>query len=424
MKLVYVLLDGVGDRLDPSFSANTPLESAKTPNLDLLCRHARMGLVQTVGKGIAPESDIAVFSMLGYRFGENYCGRGVVEAVGSGLKFYNGELALRANFATLNGDQIVDRRAGRDLSDNEAGELAKAIQREVELSSSDASFSFLHTVAHRAVLVIRRKGVNLSSNISNTDSGYSKVGGMGVVRENGGHLKLEESKPLDGREESKISAGLVNEFTKKAVRVLESHSINVGRRSKGQKAANGILLRDAGNKLPDIRTLNDRFGVTFSSIVDMPVEKGIARITGMKIVESTRRDSYAEKVKKVGAALKNSNVLYVHINGPDEPGHDGECEAKKRVIEQIDEEFFGSLEDIRKPMNVSIAVSADHSTPCLLKSHSSDPVPLMIYRAEEEFELQEGARFTESSAARGSLGLLEGPDVLPKVFSLVHISHC
>ena len=130
MKVGYVLLDGCGDRPVPSLNFTSPLEAANTPNLDRIASRAKLGYVTTVGKGIAPESDIAVFNMLGYSFGSAYPGRGVVEAIGAGLKLKDGDLALRANLASTKGRRIVDRRAGRNLTQAEAEELAKEVGSE------------------------------------------------------------------------------------------------------------------------------------------------------------------------------------------------------------------------------------------------------------------------------------------------------
>ncbi|MEM2955910.1 MAG: hypothetical protein QXM25_04255, partial [Nitrososphaerales archaeon] len=178
-RLVYVLLDGVGDRPDPRLNYVTPLEAAYTPNLDSLARKGFSGLVYPVGKSIAPESDIAVFNMLGYEFKEGYVGRGVIEVIGSGVDFKDGDLALRANFATIDkGMNILDRRAGRDLSSEEAKILAESINKQVKLSHPKTSFKFVSTVAHRAALSIRVKGVLLSSNISNSDPAYLRLKGI------------------------------------------------------------------------------------------------------------------------------------------------------------------------------------------------------------------------------------------------------
>ncbi|MCH8022685.1 MAG: phosphoglycerate mutase, partial [Thaumarchaeota archaeon] len=172
MKIVYVLLDGVGDRPDKSLNWTTPLEAANTPNLDLLARDSVSGTVQTVGKDIAPESDIAVFSMLGYDFSSGYIGRGSVEAIGSDLPFKTGDLALRGNFATVSrSGEIIDRRAGRDLETQEARELATYLNSKLDLSK-DIHVRLKSTIGHRCSVVISSSKEKLSANISNTDPAY------------------------------------------------------------------------------------------------------------------------------------------------------------------------------------------------------------------------------------------------------------
>src|SRR3990170_3260119 len=156
-KMVYVLLDGVGDRPNLKLNDTTPLEAAYTPNLDLLARKGATGIVYPVGPNIPPESDIAVFSMLGYDLSSNYFGRGVVEAIGAGMDFKQGDLALRVNFATEQYGVIVDRRAGRDLTSDETKEFAVAINK-IKLSSG-ATFKFIPTVSHRAVVKFRVDGI-------------------------------------------------------------------------------------------------------------------------------------------------------------------------------------------------------------------------------------------------------------------------
>ena len=178
-KTGYVLLDGCADRPVPSLNYTTPLEAAYTPYLDGLASRSRLGRVVTVGRGIAPESDIAVFNMLGYPFETGYSGRGVIEAVGAGLRVGRGDLAVRANLASVSGRRIVDRRAGRNLSQAEAGRLADELNG---IKLNNAEVEFRSTVSYRGVLMIRAGG-QLSAEISNTDPAYAKIGGFGAAKE-------------------------------------------------------------------------------------------------------------------------------------------------------------------------------------------------------------------------------------------------
>jgi 2,3-bisphosphoglycerate-independent phosphoglycerate mutase len=413
-KLIYVLLDGVGDRPNPKLNYLTPLEAAYTPNLDKLTRDGMTGIVHPVGKGISPESDIAVFCMLGYDLSSNYFGRGVVETVGVGMNFKDGNLALRANFATL-GDKgiVMDRRAGRNLSKKEAEDLADSIKR-VKLSHN-ATFEFVPTIAHRAVLKIETEDKKLSAEISNTDPAYDRIGGMGIAKETSGGIYLQKAEPLKDTEEARLSADLVNEFTEKVMFILKTHKVNTKRERNGMKPANVLLLRDAGDTLPNITKIPDRFKVKFASILDMPVEKGVAKITGMRHYKAGNITDYHIKAKKTTELLQTHDGVYIHIKGPDEPGHDGDAERKTKIVEQIDSDFFHQLIKEVDMEDTIFLISADHSTPCTIKGHSADPVPVLI--SGHKVEHDNVCRFTEKEATKGGLGVMLGKNVLSKALS-------
>src|SRR3954452_5850402 len=169
-RLLYVCLDGLGDDPVPELDGRTPLEAAATPMLDRLASDGRTGGVTTVGEGIAPESDIAVFAILGYDPREEHPGRGVVEAVGVGMDFEDGNLAYRVNFATADYPEILDRRVGRDLTSDESRALAQEVNDNLELPN--ATFELRATVEHRGTLVIRPNDGRLSANVTNTDPAY------------------------------------------------------------------------------------------------------------------------------------------------------------------------------------------------------------------------------------------------------------
>ncbi len=416
-KLVYVLLDGVGDLPHPSLNNLTPLEAAYTPNMDFLARNGVMGNVYSVGKGIAPESDIAVFSMLGYRFNhEDYVGRGVIEAIGSDADFRDGDLALRGNFATIDSKlNIIDRRAGRDIEKKEAETLSKAITDSVKLLN--CSFVLIPTTGHRAVLSIRSDKGNLSSEISNTDPAYSRVKGIGVAKPLEKKVKLVECKPMDKTNSSKLSAELVNEFSKKSRKILREHRVNKNRKNIGKLEINCILLRDAGSRMPILEPMNKACGINFACIVDMPVERGIAKVAGMQTFNAGGINDYEQKADVVAKCLKEYDAVYVHIKGPDNFGHDGDGNGKKRSIEQIDRRFFDSLLDLIDIENTAVAISGDHSTPCIKKGHSDDPVPLLL--AGKMVKHDNSARFAESYAGKGSLGVMQGYEVLNRILHLI-----
>ena len=412
------MLDGVGDLPHPDLMGKTPLDAASTPNLDRLTKNGRMGEVISVGKGIAPESDIAVFNMLGYKFKHNdYVGRGVVEAVGIGIDFKNGDLALRGNFATLdNNEVIIDRRAGRKIEKYDAESIAREIEEQVNFSDPNASVIVAPTIDHRLVIRIR-SNESLSSNITNTDPAYQRVAGMGVAKAVTDFLKIEKCFPLDETSSSKLTANLVNEFTAQSLSIMKKSEVNQQRGKKGKKLLNSILLRDAGNKLPIVKPINDLYAMKFSCIVDMPVEIGISEILKMKTYSAGGLADYEKKAYVAAKALNEQNAIYVHLKGPDEFGHDGDSKGKMRNIEDIDRKFIGTLLDNIDTAKVVVIISADHSTPCIMKGHSDDPVPLLI--SGDVITNDDTQRYTEIEAKKGAIGLIEGVQVVKTGINII-----
>ena len=418
IKIVYVLLDGVGDLPHPDTNNKTPLDDAQTPNLDLLTKNGKMGQVISVGKGIAPESDIAVFNMLGYKFHHaDYAGRGVIEAIGIGIDFKNGDLALRGNFATLDEKNvIIDRRAGRNIEKQDATGIAKEIEENIKFSNPLVSVVVAPTIGHRVVIRIRDEHP-LSANISNTDPAYARIDGMGIAKAVGDFLKIERCLPLDETDSSLLTSNLVNEFTEQTLKIMKESIINKNRDEQNKKLLNSILLRDAGNKIPNVQYINEKYSMKFSCIVDMPVEIGISNILQMKAFSAGGLTDYEEKAKVAAKALNTENAIYVHLKGPDEFGHDGDAIGKMKNIEEIDGRFFGTLLENIDKENVVIVISADHSTPCINKGHSDDPVPLLV--SGNKIKNDETERFTEHESQKGEIGMLEGAQVIDTVLNII-----
>jgi 2,3-bisphosphoglycerate-independent phosphoglycerate mutase len=331
----------------------------------------------------------------------------------------NGDLALRCNFATLGlNNSIIDRRVGRSLTTREATELAKAVNKQIRLESYPASFRFKNTVSHRGSLVIRSKEKKLSGNITNIDPAYTRIQGIGVA-ELKAEMTLKECEPLDKTEEAKNSAHLVNEFTQKTIEILDKHEVNKKRVKKGKLKANVVLSRDAGHHLPKFPHLNQRHGLSFVCLADMPVEKGISKLAGMQIVELPPPSKSLEedcklRVKKLLENLHLYDCFYIHIKGPDEPGHDGNFHLKSQDIAIIDKYFVGGMLQKINLEDYIICITADHSTPCKLKSHSDDPVPLLI--SGNKIQAGKAQRFSEKECKEGELGVLQhGTELLQKL---------
>ena len=400
------MLDGVGDLPHPDLKGMTPLDFAQTPNLDRLAKNGAMGEVISVGKGIAPESDIAVFNMLGYKLQHSeYAGRGVIEAIGTETDFKDGDLALRGNFATLDDNEIiVDRRAGRKIEKEDAIAISKEIENKMIFSEPGASVLVTPTIGHRVVVRIRCDGKPLSSEITNTDPAYSRVEGMGIAKAVGDYLKIERCLPLKDIPNAALTATLVNEFTEQSLKIMKQSKINQRRKEQGKKLLNSILLRDAGNHYPKVVPINELYSIRFSCIVDMPVEIGIAEILKMRTFSAGGLTDYEEKARVAANAMSTENAIYVHLKGPDEFGHDGDAIGKMKNIEEIDKRFFGTLLDNIDTSKVAVVISADHSTPCINKGHSDDPVPVLV--SADSVKKDNSLRFTEKYAKVGGIGLL------------------
>ncbi|OPX29590.1 MAG: hypothetical protein B1H08_03550 [Candidatus Omnitrophica bacterium 4484_171] len=418
-KVIYVVLDGIGDLPVGEFGGKTPLEAAYTVNMDLIAKKGIQGFIYPVGRGIAPESDIAVISLLGYDAGEIYTGRGPIESYAEGLDAAGGDLALRVNFAAAEAgsSKIIDRRAGGNLAAQEAEELAREINQKVKLNNG--GFIFKNTIGHRGVLVIKSSG-SLSGRITNTDPAYDRKGVFSIAKETFKPY-ICEAKPMSGYENDEravLAARLINEFTVKSRNILEESIVNKKRVSGGNLPANLILSRDAGDRLPEFKPIREMTGLNFGCFVQMPVEKGIALLCGMNIVDAPLPSNDLEREYKIWAKMAIENIrkfdaLYIHIKGPDEPGHDGDCRKKKEIIELIDKYFFGSLLP-RISDDVIIAITGDHSTPCSLGAHSADPVVVAIYGAESD----DTSSFGEKEASKGKLGYFLGKELIYKLVEL------
>ena len=421
LKIIYVILDGIGDLPHPSINNLTPLEAANTPNLDSLAMKGIMGEVITVGKGIAPQSDIAVFNMLGYNFTDApYVGRGIVESIGCGIDLKDGDLALRGNFATIDKNQnIIDRRAGRIIESKEAKSLCDTLNSSIVLKDPDASVVVIPTISHRVTIRFRHKKIKLSNQITNTDPAYDKVDGMGIAKTDVSEMKVLKSVPQDEDISSTISSDIVNDFSNQVYLISKLHPVNKSREEKNLSAMNCILVRDAGNKIPHYTPINQKYKMNVGCVVDMPVEIGISEILGMEIIKAGNVNDYVTKAKVTAKELQKYDMVYVHIKGPDEFGHDGDALGKKQNIERIDREFFGTLLKELKNANVTIVVSGDHSTPCIKKSHTDDPVPLLI--SPKTIGNTKVQRFTESYAKKGAVGSIMGSDVLNKTLEIIHL---
>ena len=387
-KAVLVVCDGLGDR--PTVEGRTPLQAADTPNLDAISEAGINGLVTVIAPGIVPGSDTAHLALFGYDPYEFYPGRGVFEVLGADMPLNKGDVAFRANFATVDDDlRVLDRRAGRKGSKG----MAKLLNG---LEIDDVRIYLENTTEHRGALVMT--GSNLSRDVSNVDS---HVAGSIVA----------ECKPLKDTDAAKKTANIVNEFVRKSYELLNHHPENEDRRRNGELPANIILLRGAGS-YRQVPPMSERHGFRTACVAGASLYKGVAKYVGMDVipVEGATGKSDTNLKNKAEAtlhALEHYDFVFAHIKATDSFGHDGDFEGKREMISRIDSEFMSRL----KETDAYIVITADHSTPVSLKRHSSDPTPIVMNGA--------GVRrdkvhiYDEIAVASGGLGRIRGLDLVP-----------
>jgi len=428
-KIVITVLDGIGDTSIEELHGKTPLEVANTPNLDFLSRNGLNGMIYPVKKGFVPETDTGMLSLWGYDVEKYYIRRAPIEWYGFERTFNNGDLAFRVNFATLYSDNSIDRDIGKQISQSEAKSLVEAINSELKLTSMPVNFKLRDTTTYQAaaLLLVKKLSENLSDRISNTDPWYPLDSHTSIPRSPQQQCFYQECKPLDSSLEAERSAILVNEFVTKSHYILQNHKINKIRARKGQQMANLFLTRHAGNKIPKLPSLKRRFGLNFGYITALPLERGLGLLTGIKTINMRNSGTFsldpgnlsleyqylAEDIVKY---IKVFDVLFAHVKGPDKAAHHGDFVEKKSVIELIDKFLFGNLLASLDLENTICCITADHATPCKLKLHSDDRVPIVI--TGENANPDKVEFFNESSCARGTLALRNGIEVLPFLISL------
>lgn len=394
--------------------------AARTPNLDHLLTLGQSGEVVVVGLGVAPESDAGVLALLGYDPVRDSPGRGVLEAEGVGISLDPGDVALRLNFATVDGEgAVLDSRVGRSLGTAEASELARSLTEADLLAAEGIRAEVRATVGHRGVLWLHpREGGRLSDQVSNSDPFYEKVGGMGKAR-TAPQPHLLVVRPLDSSPEAVRTARGINDFTMRAGKILAGHRVNARRALAGKLIANAVLLRNAGRRTPGVPELfTQKYGIDGAAVTEMPVERGIARLLGLADLYvgpmgPDRATGFRERAEATRKALEKYPFVYVHLKGPDEPGHDGNARLKQEIVEAIDASFFGPFVSGLDWSRTRIAITADHATPCVRKGHSDDPVPLLLVGAGVPPPSgSERLKFGDAASAHGGLGTRRGNELL------------
>jgi 2,3-bisphosphoglycerate-independent phosphoglycerate mutase len=372
-KIALVVMDGVGDIAVAANGNMTPLEAAKTPNLDsLVKRGCAQGRMIPIAPGITPGSGPGHLGLFGYDPIEFQVGRGVIEALGLGMTLKPGDVAARANFCTLDkAGVITDRRAGR-IPTEVCEELCAMLSKKIK-KIGDVEVIIKAGKEHRFVVVFRGKG--LEGPLTSTDP-------------NREGLKLLEAKPENPKSAGqKKTAKAVAAFVKLALPIIASHP-----------KANGFLMRGIAHQ-PHIPLFEDRFKLKPACLAVYPMYKGLAQLVGMTKIEGPQ--TIAEQFTRYAAEYDNYDFFFIHFKYTDKYGEDGNFAAKKKAIEDFD----AALPILFKKMPDVLAITGDHSTPCPMKGHSWHPQPVLIHSACSGTDKLE--RFTETGANLGSLGIFE-----------------
>jgi 2,3-bisphosphoglycerate-independent phosphoglycerate mutase len=371
--------------------------------MDAIAEDSICGISDPIGVGIVPGSDTAHLALFGYDPYKYYHGRGVFEALGAGIKLYEGDVAIRCNFATAEaGTSITDRRAGR-IESADAEALAAAIK---QIKIRDIDFFFNHTVGHRGVLVIR--GAAISPRISDTDP-HQPTGAV---------APLMKSRPLDATEAARRTADALNDWTRKVNEILKVHPVNKKRKQAKKQQANIILCRGASPPPVGIPKFEEKYGLSAACVAGGMLYKGVAKYVGMDVIPvkgatATPDTNLQAKVSATLDALKKYDFVFLHIKGCDMVSHDGDAAAKVKFIERIDK----ALKPLLGLKDTLIILTSDHTTAVSLKAHSADPVSIAIMG--DGVRVDRVSKFDEVSCAEGGLQKINHLDILPIVLGLL-----
>ena len=386
MKLIVLLGDGMADLPLEVLGGRTPLQAAEKPNMDRLARQGRSGLARTVPEGFAPGSDVAHLSVMGYDPAEYYTGRAPLEAAAMNVHLGPDEIAFRCNFVTIDNGLMKDYSAGH-ISTEEGQELIEAL---APLMPGQRLYP---GVSYRNLLVLQA-GARAECTPPHDISGQP----------------VEEHLPRG--QDSELLVALMEA----ARPVLERHQVNRRRIAAGKRPANAIWLWGQG-PAPAMPSFAEKYGLSGAMISAVDLLKGIGRYAGLEVIDvpgatGNIDTNYQGKVDAALEALKSRDFVYLHIEAPDEAGHEGEIDLKVRAIELFDEKVVGPvLQALEKSgEDWRVLLMPDHATPISIKTHSSDPVPFTI--AGSGIEPDEVERFDELAAQRGEYGLVEATELV------------
>ncbi len=399
MKYVILLCDGMADQPCDELHGKTPMEIAHKPAMDSLVPFSEMGTVCNVPEGMSPGSDVANLSVLGYDPAECYTGRSPLEAANIGVELTDDDVAFRCNLVTLSDEEEY---AQKTMVDYCAGDIhtaqADAIISSVQEAFGGGEFDFYTGTAYRHCMVWH--------------GGKTKLGKLVPPHDITGRVigeylnNCEAAKPL-------------LDIMKKSTVLLRDHPVNIERRKQGLAPANAIWLWGYG-KRPQLAKFYDKFGVRGAMVSAVDLLKGIARLSEMTVCEVAGATGYLDtdfegKLNAAVTTLQTGNdLVYIHLEAPDECGHRGEIQNKVKAIEEIDRRVLAPLlQKLKSVDDVSVLILPDHPTPLSIRTHSSDAVPYLLYRSNNP-AMQAAVSFTEENAVATGIRVERGCDMMKK----------
>lgn len=372
MKYLVMLCDGMADEPNEALGNSTPMERANKPCMDSLAAKAEVGIVKTVAEGLKPGSDVANLSVLGYEPAVYYSGRSPLEAASIGIDLKDTDVTLRCNLVTLSDDEDYENKTILDYcADDISSEEAKILIEYIQEKLGNDVFRFYPGVSYRHCLV--------------WSNGNPHPGVLTPPHDITGKVITDYIPKGEAVDE-------LYDLMKKSYDLLKDHPVNKARIARGKRPANSIWLWGEGTK-PLLDNFSEKFGIKGSMISAVDLLKGIAICAGMNSVDVDGATGYLDtnfdgKCKAAIEEFKNgADLVYVHVEAPDECGHRGEIENKVKAIEMIDEHILGPVVEFLKGYDdFAVLVCPDHPTPLSIRTHTSTPVPYLIYDSKNEID--------------------------------------
>ena len=399
-----MLCDGMADEPNEALGNSTPMEKANKPCMDSLAAKAEVGIVKTVAEGLKPGSDVANLSVLGYEPAVYYSGRSPLEAASIGIDLKDTDVTLRCNLVTLSDDEDYENKTILDYcADDISSEEAKILIEYIQEKLGNDVFRFYPGVSYRHCLV--------------WSNGNPHPGVLTPPHDITGKVITDYIPKGEAVDE-------LYDLMKKSYDLLKDHPVNQARIARGKRPANSIWLWGEGTK-PLLDNFSEKFGIKGSMISAVDLLKGIAICAGMNSVDVDGATGYLDtnfdgKCKAAIEEFKNgADLVYIHVEAPDECGHRGEIENKVKAIEMIDEHILGPVVEFLKGYDdFAVLVCPDHPTPLSIRTHTSTPVPYLIYDSKNE--INSGVKVFCEKEARETGNYIEKGFTM--MLSLIHIS--